>query len=117
MTLVHGAHKPPPLFYVNQRQLWLLVNETTVFPVNMHNVTGDYHPDLPFQLVLGKKVEGVQGGEWRWQQTSLIYDLPGVNDPSTHGLFFHCVLPPSYRSNVFMSSSPYVFSVSAFDGP
>ncbi|KDR83747.1 hypothetical protein GALMADRAFT_24321, partial [Galerina marginata CBS 339.88] len=87
----------PPLFYINQNQLWLLVNETTVYPVNIHNSTGIH--ELPMQLILGKKRAGITNGIWRWKATQLYYDLPGGK--SNQGLYFHCILD-SGLFNVFM---------------
>ncbi|KAF9485362.1 hypothetical protein BDN70DRAFT_636300 [Pholiota conissans] len=88
----------PPLFYINQEQLWLLVNETAVYPVNVHNSTS-FH-ELPMQLVLGKKREGITNGIWRWKATMLYYDLPGGK--SNTGLFYQCMLE-SGAYNVFMT--------------
>ncbi|TFK75915.1 hypothetical protein BDN72DRAFT_874163 [Pluteus cervinus] len=82
-------HKAPPLFYVNQGQLWQPVNETTIYRVNVVNTTHTAYPNanFPLKLVLGKKPEGVTGGVWRWSGTMLYYD----NGPQTNGgLYYHC---------------------------
>jgi len=100
LTLLPDTKFPPPLFYINQNQLWLLVNETTVYPVNIHNSTG-FH-ELPMQLVLGKKRDGITFGTWRWKATQLYYDLPGGQ--SNLGIYFHCLIGGSF--NIFMSPIP-----------
>lgn len=88
----------PPLFYINQNQLWLLVNDTTVYPVNVHNSTGTH--ELPMQLVLGRKRDGLTQGIWRWKATSLFYEFPGGKTNS--GLYFRC-MTESGLFNVFLS--------------
>ncbi|KAF8204969.1 hypothetical protein BJ912DRAFT_16373 [Pholiota molesta] len=57
ITVAPSNIATPQLFYINQEQLWLLVNETAVYPVNVHNSTDSHY--LPMQLVLGKKKEGI----------------------------------------------------------
>jgi hypothetical protein len=101
ITVAPSNIATPQLFYINQEQLWLLVNETAVYPVNVHNST-DSH-DLPMQLVLGKKKEGITTGTWRWQTTMLYYDLPGGN--SNNGLYYQCITD-SGAYNVFMTTIP-----------
>ncbi|CAA7259756.1 unnamed protein product [Cyclocybe aegerita] len=91
----------PPLFYINRNKLWLLVNETTVFPVNIRNMTGTH--DLPMQLVLGKKTEGITYGSWRWQTTMLYYDVPGGR--SNDGIYYLC-RTESGLQNIFMTTVP-----------
>lgn len=91
------------MFYINQEQLWLLVNETAVYPVNVHNTTG-VHP-LHMQLILGTKREGITSGSWRWKNTMLYYDLP--SGKSNDGLYYRC-LTDSGAFNVFMTFIPYV---------
>uniref|UniRef100_A0A8H8CJX2 Uncharacterized protein n=1 Tax=Psilocybe cubensis TaxID=181762 RepID=A0A8H8CJX2_PSICU len=98
---VISNNREPPYFYINQNQLYLLVNETTVYPVNVHNSTGTH--ELPMQLILGKKRDGVTQGAWRWKATSLYYDFPGGK--SNNGLYFRCLLD-SGKFNVFMSIIP-----------
>ncbi|KAF4619170.1 hypothetical protein D9613_005084 [Agrocybe pediades] len=88
----------PPTFYINQNQLWLLVNETTVYPVNVHNSTTVHQ--LPMQLILGHKRDGITDGTWRWKATQLYYEFPGGN--TNHGLYYRCILP-SGSYNVFMT--------------
>ncbi|KAF5321732.1 hypothetical protein D9619_000940 [Psilocybe cf. subviscida] len=100
LTIVSAAGKrQSPLFYINQEQLYLLVNETTVYPVNVQNSTA-YH-DLPMQLVLGDKRDGITTGKWFWKTTQLYYELPGGK--SNDGLYFKC-LTESGWFNVFMSN-------------
>ncbi|KAF8974569.1 hypothetical protein BDZ97DRAFT_35523 [Flammula alnicola] len=92
--------RTPPLFYINQDQLWLLVNETAVYPVNVHNSTGTH--ELPMQLILGNKREGITSGKWRWKTTMLYYDLP--SGKSNDGLYFLCITE-SGLYNVFMTGT------------
>lgn len=78
-------NRSPPLFYIHQNQLWHYHNESTIMPVNVHNTTGS--GQLPLQLIVGKKPEGVPGGRWRWQGTMLFYE----NGPQNNeGLFYSC---------------------------
>ncbi|PPQ77774.1 hypothetical protein CVT25_011209 [Psilocybe cyanescens] len=100
LSIISNTYEPP-YFYISQNQLWLLVNETTVYPVNVHNSTGIH--ELPMQLILGKKKEGIVQGTWRWKATSLYYDFPGGK--SNNGLYFRCLLE-SGAFNVFMSIIP-----------
>lgn len=101
ITIKPETRSGSPMFYINQNALWLLVNETTVYPVNIHNSTG-FH-ELPMQLVLGKQRQGVTAGTWRWKGTQLYYDMPGGQ--SNMGLYFHC-LTKSGQFNTFMSPVP-----------
>ncbi|KAF8913892.1 hypothetical protein CPB84DRAFT_1757840 [Gymnopilus junonius] len=101
ITIRAEARSGSPLFYINRNHLWLLVNETTVYPVNIHNST-TFH-DLPMQLVLGKQKQGITTGTWRWKGTQLYYDMPGGQ--SNMGLYFHC-LTSSGQFNTFMSPIP-----------
>ncbi|TFK28747.1 hypothetical protein FA15DRAFT_574575, partial [Coprinopsis marcescibilis] len=83
-------YRLPPLYYLKKDRIWQYVNDTTVFPLNVLNVTAsaaeNRHP--PFQLTLGRKIEGVEGGLWRWSGSMLYYDFPGKTE--TQGLFFMC---------------------------
>jgi len=93
--------KAPPMFFINKNQLWLLVNETAVYPVNMRNTTGTH--ELPLQLTVGKKKEGITNGIWNWKSTMLFYDTPAGR--SNDGLFFNCLTANGLR-NVFTSLVP-----------
>ncbi|KAG2013668.1 hypothetical protein CC2G_010552 [Coprinopsis cinerea AmutBmut pab1-1] len=90
----------PVLYYLTKETLWQYVNETTILPVNVHNVTESAlkyrHP--PFQLVIGRKIEGIRGS-WRFAGSMLYYEFPGKEE--TQGLFFKCE-PSSGFSGVFM---------------
>lgn len=93
----------PPLFLINRRQLYYYVNETTMYPINVHNTTLLHRP--PLQLMVDtKKNKGVKGGAWRWQGSQLHYDYPG--GIGTQGVFWSCVTQPgrglSEVSGVFM---------------
>ncbi|EAU84779.2 hypothetical protein CC1G_00298 [Coprinopsis cinerea okayama7 len=96
----------PVLYYLTKETLWQYVNETTILPVNVHNVTESAlkyrHP--PFQLVIGRKIEGIRGS-WRFAGSMLYYEFPGKEE--TQGLFFKCE-PSSGFSGVFMFYQQYV---------
>ncbi|TFK25745.1 hypothetical protein FA15DRAFT_616950 [Coprinopsis marcescibilis] len=90
--LVH--QKRPPLFIINRRQLYLYLNETTVFPVNVHNTT---LPDIPpLQLKVEPKKGGITGGGWRWTGSMLHYDFPG--EAGYQSLFWVCPGPHDSKS-------------------
>ncbi|KAJ2931734.1 hypothetical protein H1R20_g5353, partial [Candolleomyces eurysporus] len=105
--------KSPSFFFVRKNQLYQYVNDTTIYPVNVHNVTIDRVP--PLQLVLGKKPDGLPGGTWRFSGSMLYYDFPGRNDDlmrtnnnpeylkyfRSQGLFYTCAFPNG-GSGVFM---------------
>ena len=77
----------PPLFFINQQQLWQLTNQTAILRVNVLNVTDDAAHPGPLKLELAEDAGGVTGGVWRWRGTKLYYDL----GPRTNGgLFFAC---------------------------
>lgn len=98
VTVGPPSKVPPPQFYINQEQLFLLVNETAVYPVNVQNSTATHH--LPMQLVLGSKKEGITSGSWRWKNTMLYYDLP--SGKSNDGVYYRC-MTASGAYNVFMT--------------
>lgn len=91
-------NRSPPLFYIHQNQLWHFHNESAIMPVNVHNLTSaaatdssagsdKQQPQLPLQLVVGTRPEGIPGGRWRWQGTMLFYEN-GAQD--NQGLFYSC---------------------------
>ncbi|TFK43537.1 hypothetical protein BDQ12DRAFT_731546 [Crucibulum laeve] len=92
--------REPPLFYIYQNQLWQFTNETTIYPVNVVNVTGT--SDFPLQLVLGTKREGVSTGSWRWRGAMLYYDQ---GTKGNQGLFYSCITE-SELPGVFMFLKP-----------
>jgi hypothetical protein len=63
----------PSLFFISHEQLWVYANESYVHPVNVLNAT--IPGNLPLQMAVGNKVEGVTGGSWRWLGTMLFYSL------------------------------------------
>ncbi|KAH8105955.1 hypothetical protein BXZ70DRAFT_917551 [Cristinia sonorae] len=82
--------KSPPLFYIRNDQLWHFHNETTIYPVQVHNSTAS--SELPLQVVVGdkpgkltKRTE-VKGGLWRWQGTMLRYEQGSHSTP----VFYSC---------------------------
>lgn len=104
--------KNPSVFYVRKNQLYQYVNDTTIYPVNVHNVTIPRVP--PLQLRLGKNLDGLKGGTWRFAGSMLYYDFPGrdeellkENQPEylkhyrSQGLFYICDFPDG-TSGVFM---------------
>ncbi|KJA24481.1 hypothetical protein HYPSUDRAFT_471304 [Hypholoma sublateritium FD-334 SS-4] len=98
VTVGPPSKVPPPEFYIHQEQLFLLVNETAVYPINVYNSTTTHH--LPMQLVLGTKKEGITSGSWRWKNTMLYYDLP--NGKSNDGVYYRC-MTASGAYNVYMT--------------
>lgn len=98
VTVAPPSKVPPPQFYINQEQLFLLVNETAVYPVNVYNSTTTHH--LPMQLVLGTNKEGITSGSWRWKNTMLYYDLP--SGKSNDGVYYRC-MTESGAYNVYMT--------------
>jgi hypothetical protein len=79
-------HGHPPVFYVYQRQLWLMKNETTVWPVNVYNTTGIF--PLPMQLRVAEKQEGI-AGRWWWEGQTLNFDANGRSSVESR-LFYVC---------------------------
>lgn len=75
----------PPLFYINNGHLWYYHNMTAIYPVNVLNST--MTSQLPLQLSVGRKQEGVKGGYWRWQGTMLYYEQ-GAG--SNSGAYYSC---------------------------
>lgn len=75
----------PPLFYIHNDQLWHYHNASTILPVNVQNAT--LSSQLPLQLVVGSKREGVKGGGWRWQGTQLVYEQ---GKASNSGVYYSC---------------------------
>ena len=78
-------NRSPPLFYIHQNQLWHYHNDSAIMPVNVHNSTGA--AQLPLQMIVGTKPDGVPGGRWRWQGTMLFYENGAQNN---QGLFYSC---------------------------
>ncbi|KAF6762618.1 hypothetical protein DFP72DRAFT_876356 [Ephemerocybe angulata] len=104
--------KNPSIFFVQKNQLYQYINDTTILPVNVYNVTINKAP--PLQLILGKQPDGLKGGSWRFAGSMLYYDFPGrdesflkENNPEylkyfrSQGLFYHCAFPNA-KSGVFM---------------
>lgn len=90
----------PPLFFINQSQLWQFYNDSAIYPVNVMNTTGV--AQAPLQLVLGARRAGMTGGSWRWWGTMLRYDL---GKGSNNGLFYTCPTEGG-ASGVFMFLEP-----------
>jgi len=84
-TISDSDGTAPPVFFVNQRQLWQLTNQTSILAVNLQNVTGK--APVPLKLVLEQEQGGVEGGTWRWQGSRLFYDYGKL---SNNGLYFAC---------------------------
>ncbi|KAG5646558.1 hypothetical protein DXG03_002861 [Asterophora parasitica] len=97
--------RQPSLFYIHRSQLWLFVNETTIFPVNALNTTNK--ADFPLQLVVGRKRQGSKTGLWRWQGTMLYYDQG--KDSGNGGLYYSCTLPDG-SNGVFTFLKAYVIT-------
>ncbi|KAH8118690.1 hypothetical protein DFH11DRAFT_1502254 [Phellopilus nigrolimitatus] len=81
----------PPLFFINNQQLWQPMNTTSILRVNVLNVTGvdeagQPHP-APLKLEIGERAEGLVNGVWRWRGTKLFFDL---GKRSNKGLYFSC---------------------------
>jgi len=77
----------PPLFFINNQQLWQVTNATSMLHVNVLNVTNsDAHP-APLKLELGENTDGISGGVWRWRGTKLHFDL---GTQTNKGLYFSC---------------------------
>lgn len=53
--------------------------------MNVHNST--LTSELPLQLIVGKKQEGVKGGSWRWQGTMLFYEQGSATNG---GVYYAC---------------------------
>ena len=83
MTVVNTRN--PPLFYVHGSQLWHYHNATTILPVNVRNST--LSSQLPLQLIVSDKRDGVKGGSWRWQGTQLIYEQ---GKTTNSGVYYSC---------------------------
>ncbi|KAJ3522342.1 hypothetical protein NMY22_g11932 [Coprinellus aureogranulatus] len=104
--------KNPSVFFLRKNQLYQYVNDTTIYPVNVHNVTIPRVP--PLQLRVEKKLDGLKGGTWRFAGSMLYYDFPGRDDEflkenqpeylkyyRSQGLFYNCDLPDG-TAGVFM---------------
>lgn len=100
MTILPNV-KNPPSFYIYQDQLFLHVNQTTVYPVTIHNSTGTH--ELPMQLMLGRKHEGFLHGKWKWMGSMLQYELPKSKE--TINVYYRC-LTMSGHFNIFMTPTP-----------
>ena len=77
----------PPLFFINERQLWQLTNQTSILQMNVIDVTDIAGNPAPLKLEFGDKKEGISEGLWRWRGTMLHYDL---GKSTNKGLFFSC---------------------------
>ncbi|KAL0949981.1 hypothetical protein HGRIS_009995 [Hohenbuehelia grisea] len=84
-NLTYIQNQQPPLFLINQNWLWQINNETSIYRVNVLNTTGV--ENLPLQLVLGTKAEGIKTGTWRWRGSMLYYDQANGDH---QGLFYSC---------------------------
>lgn len=73
------------MFYIKNNQLWHFHNASTIFPVNVINST--LSSQMPLQLVVGNKREGVKGGSWRWQGTRLFYEQGSAHNS---GVYYSC---------------------------
>jgi len=93
----------PPLFAVNQNQLWQYLNESTIYPVSVINTTlVDGVP--PLQIVLGKQRTGaVAGGTWEWKGTMLRYTL---GSSGNSGLFYACSTESATGIFMFLKPAP-----------
>ncbi|TEB30263.1 hypothetical protein FA13DRAFT_1734102 [Coprinellus micaceus] len=103
----------PDTFFVRKGQLYQYVNDTTIYPVNVHNVTMPRVP--PLQLRAERKPDGLRGGTWRFAGSMLYYDFPGRDDDyvlkennaeylkyfRSQGLFYYCDFYET-TSGVFM---------------
>jgi len=77
----------PPLFFINNQQLWQLNNQTSILQVNLMNVTGVPGHPAPLKLELSESADGLQDGAWRWRGTKLHYDMGKL---SNSGVWFSC---------------------------
>ncbi|KAG5652428.1 hypothetical protein H0H81_005024 [Sphagnurus paluster] len=102
MTVQTTYRGGPPLFYINQNQLWLFNNATSILPVNALNTTKK--AGQPLQLIVGKKRAGSRSGFWRWQGTMLHYEEGRMGNG---GIFYTCEMEDG-TSGVFMFLEPYV---------
>ncbi|KAJ6599073.1 hypothetical protein DFH09DRAFT_1021844 [Mycena vulgaris] len=94
--------RSPPLFSLNQNQLWQYRNESTIYPVTVVNTTL-VEGVPPLQMVLGKQRSGaVTGGSWEWRGTMLRYTL-GFSG-NTGGIFYAC--PTAGGTGIFMFLEP-----------
>lgn len=75
---IKGNTKNPASYFVRKNQLYQYVNDTTIYPVNVYNVTLPRTP--PLQLRTSRKAEGLKGGSWRFAGSMLYYDFPGRDD-------------------------------------
>ena len=103
----------PDTFFVRKGQLYQYVNDTTIYPVNVYNVTMPRVP--PLQLRTERKPDGLRGGTWRFAGSMLYYDFPGRDDDyvlkennaeylkyfRSQGLFYYCDFYDT-TSGVFM---------------
>lgn len=96
----------PPLFFINDRQLWQLTNQTSILRVNVKNVTEVAGHPAPLKLEFSDEKEGVTGGTWRWRGTMLHYDL---GKSTNKGLYFNCKTSSGTRG-VYMSLEESVHS-------
>ncbi|KAF4574604.1 hypothetical protein EYR36_005952 [Pleurotus pulmonarius] len=93
LTLIQNTQ--PPMYFINQNWLWQINNETSIFRVNVVNTTGV--AEMPLQLKLGTKAEGIKTGSWRWRGTMLYYDQTSGD---SQGLFYSC--PAGDNTGIFM---------------
>jgi len=77
----------PPLFYINNQQLWQLNNQSSILRVNLMNVTDVSGHLAPLRLEISEDAVGIQDGVWRWRGTKLHYDL---GKRSNNGVWFSC---------------------------
>ncbi|PBK69613.1 hypothetical protein ARMSODRAFT_1018372 [Armillaria solidipes] len=91
LTIVSNEEATPPLFFINHNHLWQSINETAIFPVSLRNVTTILPgaTQVPLQLVLDTKHNGVKGGSWKWRGTRLHYHHGAA---SNSGIFYSCPL-------------------------
>ncbi|KLO19957.1 hypothetical protein SCHPADRAFT_924225 [Schizopora paradoxa] len=86
-SLLVQDHTAPPLFYINNQQLWQLNNQTSILRVNVMNVTDVPGHPAPLKLEISDEEDGLQYGVWRWRGTKLHYDLGKL---SNDGVWLKC---------------------------
>jgi hypothetical protein len=90
-ALIRPNHEAPKFFISPvDSQLYQLINGTTIFHVNLHNITENsvVSPDraesplqldfgtkqAPLRMVIEPKKSGLTNGRWRWQGPMLYYE-------------------------------------------
>jgi hypothetical protein len=86
----------PMLFFIKQRQLYQLTNETSILAINVLNTTTT--AELPLKLVAETKPGGVKGS-WEWHGSMLQFNH---GSKSNQGIFYNCAEDTAGGKGIYM---------------